>query len=291
MSISKIYDYVTIQLFFTRESMIANEHEKKIKMEGKPAETTQEFGNKIDDVLDEHWLEVEGDKKIAAKKENEKQKDEENKEDKNEAVEQKEDAVLEEPKSDTDIYLDTIEEREFCVKIVDHDPLEEPVAGYTRHYFDPQFLEPYTAQILRTLKLWREKKLELLNEFMGKTNYPEFADQSQRDFITDVELVEESLKGLKFPIGLIDKRYLSNYLKAPGVHVDDEMVDFFYHAIKARKFCFKFYIDEAKYNYELSTIWPNTGNKEHSYGKSEVEDLSYLLMDDDMCISQPMLNK
>ena len=124
--------------------------------------------------------------------------------------------------------------------------------------------------------MYVEKKLELLDQFMGRTDFPEFADQPQRDFLDRVIAVKDCIRELKYPIGMIDKYYLKNFLKG-NVPICDELVDFFYHAVRARKFTFRFTIDEDKFNYELSTIWNNTNEEPHSYGKIEVEDLSYLL--------------
>ena len=246
---------------------------KKIKAEANPTDETQDETQpekrNIQDMLDQmEEEEAKEDKKPAAKTQEVREEEEEE-----QVQEEDEDSY----KYTGNDYTDTIESREFKVRVLWNDPLQEPIPGYNKHFFEPEFVVTYNKNILRTVNAYVDKKEKLLDDFMGNSGFPEWSDGPQREFLENVTLVKDSILDMTFPIGLLDKRFIPMYIKGGLVRLNDELIDFFYHIIKARSFIFKFKIDEDKYNYELTTIWPESDDKQHSYGKTKLEDLSFLL--------------
>ena len=171
-------------------------------------------------------------------------------------------------------YINHMQEKEYMFTLRDNDPLKQPLPNFMKYLKDDEFLLKYHSHLLSNLELWAENKLKLLDEFMGKTAYPDDADGGQRDFITNLMRVKNLILDLPIPLGMIEKKILHRYLQ---VDLDDEIISFFYYLARSPKFILKFYIHEHLFNYELSTVWIlEDDTEEHSYGKGDVEDLCYL---------------
>ena len=189
-------------------------------------------------------------------------------------------------KSASDVYYDSIEGREYSVNLRNHDPLKPPLPGYITHLLDLEFIEQYHKHINSNIDVWIKKCKEILDEFMANTDFPEYCDEAQRDFMSRIEAIKEKIMELPIPLGMIDKWLFADYLSEE--ELTDEERDFLYEMARCKTFKLTVSIYPEKYNFTLDTTWmDNWALKRRSYGKEEVEDFKYLAPDYEN--SQPLL--